>query len=229
MAYFLEYMESTAESKKIHFSEEILDNCRLVYRLNHDKNVWEFYAFWDSEVHYDDDDIIVPVQSGLSGTVEVDKNTPFVNVIGSTRDPRPKIYKSWIDVIRQAYNLTGGKYNPEICCTDGKYYDPCTHGEIQGGTCHNNSIVGGHVLIDTMTPRSVEEGSYVYLLPICNNHNTSKYNPQSRNWDRNVNTGTVYYMKTACDTLAIQLCKYMQRACVDRYINKYGLENIKKI
>lgn len=234
MAYFLEHMEPTAESIEIHFPEDILEKCRLVYRLNNVKNVWEFHAFWDSEVRYGEDDIIVPVQSVYDGTILVIGNTPFVNVVGSKNDPLPRVDKvdSWIGLIKYAYtfinNHGGPKYDSSSCCTDGKYYNPINHAEMQHKCCCG-TIVGGHVLTGYYWPQKSLPGSDVYLLPICQTHNVSKYDPNTGMRGGNVNTGTIYYMKTKCEIHAVKLRKFLQRACVDRYINKYGLENIKKI
>lgn len=101
-------------------------------------------------------DIVHTIESTFGGTADFGKNIPFANVIGSTNDP--KIDKqTWIGL----WSATMDVY-PTIC----------TSFEFDGFDC-SDSLVGGHVVKGKLA-KEVDKGSNdVYILPICQSHNTT--------------------------------------------------------
>lgn len=75
-----------------------------------------------------------------------------------------------------------------------------------GGT-----VVGGHVLLDEDADPLVGTGGDVYLLPICQTHNISRYNP-----DRNANIGAGmgFYMVTSKEVGAAKLVGYLRASVI---------------
>lgn len=102
------------------------------------------------------------VFSTYGGTITWALNYSFANVIGSTHDPKPYGYSSWIGLWADKCN--GGSY-PSLCTSydysDGK----------SGFTC-SSDFVGGHVIPGTVA-QSVAKGSTVYIFPICKPHNNN--------------------------------------------------------
>ncbi|MES2727903.1 MAG: hypothetical protein V4643_12415 [Bacteroidota bacterium] len=123
------------------------------------------------------DDIIEvqsTVDSTYGGTITWTLNYAFANVIGSTYDPRPSGYNSWI----QLWCIT---------CNDGYYPTDCSSLNYSDGTtpfdCNTTDFVGGHVIPGTST-YTPADGSTVYIFPICKRHNgndniymSMRYNP----------------------------------------------------
>ena len=176
MALFLEHFPQTEEGKKLSdiIAKEILDNCRLVYRKDEESDGYLFKSQWNPNENYDEDDIILPVQSVFKQMIEITQTINFANVIGSTGD-KPigddgKVRSSWLALLREKYaewNKTHGtNYKADQCCTDGCFY--------RGGendvndtskTCNSTSMVGGHVILNTDTSKEVTKGWDVDLLP----------------------------------------------------------------
>ena len=100
------------------------------------------------------------LNSVYGGNVTWANNAQFANIIGSTTDPRPSKYSSWLDMWRTEVN--GG--NAPANCTSLNFFsnDPSRK-------C-STTFVGGHV-VTGQTPLSPATGSTVYLYPICNVHN----------------------------------------------------------
>lgn len=124
-------------------------------------------------------DDIVEVQSTVNstygGTITWTLNYSFANVIGSTYDPRPSGYNSWIQLWC-------------IQCNDGYYPMYCSSYNYSDGTtpfdCNTTDFVGGHVIPGT-TAYKPADGSTVYIFPICKRHNgndniymSMRYNPK---------------------------------------------------
>jgi hypothetical protein len=122
------------------------------------------------------DDIIkvqTEVQSIYGGTITWALNKSFANVIGSTHDPKPSGYSSWIQLWADKCN---NGYYPTLC-SSYNYSD--------GGTpfvC-GTDFVGGHVVTGTLAYKPAN-GSTVYIFPICKAHNNNnaiymsmRYNP----------------------------------------------------
>jgi hypothetical protein len=100
------------------------------------------------------------VNSVYGGNVTWAGNAQFANVIGSTTDPRPSKYASWINM--WATEANNGSLPTQ--CTSLNFFsnDP-------SNTC-STDFVGGHV-VTGQTPTSPATGSTVYLYPICKRHN----------------------------------------------------------
>ena len=71
--------------------------------------------------------------------------------------------------------------------------------------------MGGHILLDEDAGTVVGAGGEVYLLPICQTHNISRYNP-----DRNANIGAAMgcYMVTSKEVGAAKLVGYLRASVV---------------
>ena len=237
MALFLEHFPQTEEGKKLSdiIAKEILDNCRLVYRKDEESDGYLFKSQWNPNESYGEDDIILPVQSVFKQMIEITQTINFANVIGSTGDKAigddGKVRSSWLALLREKYaewNKTHGtNYKADQCCTDGCFY--------RGGendvndtskTCNSTSMVGGHVILNTDTPREVPKGWDVYLLPICSSHNISRINTTRC---PNPKTGTDYYMKNNAPVLAMRMQNYQPRKMVELHLQSVGIENVKRL
>lgn len=208
MAKFLTHMEHTEEGAKLMLTEEQEKNCRVVYRRSEeDPEHFVFAGLWNSEQEYPDDHVIVPLRSVYDGlSREYNAETAFVNVLGSSKDPRPSDVTSWIDLITS--KLSG--YITNTCCAQrDKNYDIRTDNKIDM-KCTNGGfdVVGGHVLIGTKIPKHVGEGGKVWLLPICHAHNTG------------AESGGGYYMKLGRVMKAVGLKDYLKRSQVETALAK---------
>ena len=236
MAYFLEHMEHTEEGKKLKLSDELVNTCRVVYKYNQEKDIWQFRSLWNKDEKYGDGDIIIPIQSVYCGWYKVRAGTVFSNVMGSTGD---RLYasgaNSWIGLIREVYYYINQRYNvnlnPDVCCTDEMYYVNHNQGMIHMGQCQGIAI-GGHVNIGYEDPMEIDNGDCVELLPICKRHNSFKID-SGRGYPyigyHGYRSGTDYHMKTRNDTVAIQLENYKQNTIIQEYMNTHGRENICKL
>jgi len=115
------------------------------------------------------------VQSTYYGTITWTLNYSFANIIGSTHDPKPTGYSSWIKL-----------WNDK--CHGGSYPTHCSSYNYEDGTntftCNTTDFVGGHV-IPGQTAGGVTTGGTAYIFPICKRHNgndniymSSRYNPK---------------------------------------------------
>jgi hypothetical protein len=102
------------------------------------------------------DDTVQPIESTYYGTADFGQGADFANVRGSTDDPKPTGYSSWVSLWKAKANNDNA---PTACTSFGFKSFQC------GG-----QIVGGHV-IRGRTVSSLPKGSDVYILPICDNHN----------------------------------------------------------
>ncbi len=114
------------------------------------------------------------VFSTYYGTITWNLNYSFANIIGSTYDPKPVGYASWIGLWADKCN--GG--NNTDHCSSFNYSD----GKTPFG-CNTTDFVGGHV-IPGMVAGSVAKGGTAYIFPICKAHNNNnsiymsmRYNP----------------------------------------------------
>ncbi|MBQ9205618.1 MAG: hypothetical protein IJ158_02770 [Treponema sp.] len=134
-----------------------------------------FKSQWNPNENYDEDDIILPVQSVFKQMIEITQTINFANVIGSTGD-KPigddcKVRSSWLALLREKYaewNKTHGtNYKADQCCTDGCFYRGGEKdvNDTSKQCIRTNSMVGGHVILYTDTPREVPKGWDVDLLP----------------------------------------------------------------
>lgn len=193
------------EGKKLNLSDDLFEKCKLVYKKNCETGKWEYDGMWDGSKITDLKKMVVPVQSVYGGYVWVDLGTNFVNVIGSTYDPKPLLQSSWMDLIRLVYrshNLDSSNTGMiTTCCSDGYIYRD--RNTFENCPCKNNlDLVGGHILFCQPSQNIAYPNTTVYLLPICRKHNTVD--------------GRVYYMKTNKQLYAIQLDHFLQ----DDYISR---------
>ena len=168
---------------------------KILYKKNQagDFVLYDLYDK-DRENEYEGELCTLPLHSAYAGWEEWEEGTEFVNIEGSTGDPT--IYSmAWINVYEFVVRIVGQDpgYRAQYCCTDHKIYYPSN---TQTLMCRG-PFVGGHV-IQGMTSIYPEVGADVYLLPICQAHNTSGAH------------GTGYYMKLLTDHIAVKL-EYMVR------------------
>lgn len=104
------------------------------------------------------------VNSTFRGTVTWSRKVFFANVIGSTKDPKPKGVTSWLGLWMDKCN--SGR-SPARCTS----YMWSSSGEIVCGS----SLVGGHVILGKWA-QSVARGRSIYIFPICRQHNGSDPN-----------------------------------------------------
>ncbi|MCI5123103.1 MAG: hypothetical protein D3925_01155 [Candidatus Electrothrix sp. AR5] len=114
------------------------------------------------------------VESTYHGTITWNLNYAFANIIGSTPDPKPTGYSSWIQLWADTCN---GGHDTTLCSSYG-YADG--HPPF---TCNTSDFVGGHV-IPGKTAKQVVTGGTAYIFPICKQHNgndniymSMRYNP----------------------------------------------------
>eukprot|EP01126_Amoeba_proteus_P008471 TRINITY_DN13131_c0_g1_i2.p1 TRINITY_DN13131_c0_g1~~TRINITY_DN13131_c0_g1_i2.p1 ORF type:complete len:175 (+),score=15.64 TRINITY_DN13131_c0_g1_i2:46-570(+) len=98
------------------------------------------------------------VKSVLGGKIKLRKNENFANVIGSTGDPLPSGYTSWIRLWSAQFGIT-----PTICAS---YNFPSPI------SC-SDDLVGGHCLLGKGPTRVSSGVDYVFIIPICKRHNAN--------------------------------------------------------
>ena len=184
--------------------------CKVVYKkdtTNSDDGYF-FHSLWNPEQDYDDEYIIVPLRSTNAQAVPWGAGKEFANVIGSTYDPKqvPEyINEHWINLYKRIVRIAH-----TVCATDGYFYNSSDEEPLDSVDypC-SGVIVGGHV-VQGQTARAGMPGSNddVFIVPICNNHNTKNY-PKSTPKNP-VDTGAGFFMKLKEDVEVLQLSGYMQ-------------------
>jgi hypothetical protein len=102
------------------------------------------------------EDDVLSIESIYGGTADLGYNRDFANVIGSTRDPRPR-GSSWLNL----WTVTaGGGIPPRVC----------TSLDTRGFDC-GSSLVGGHVILGQVAEEVPTGSNSVLILPICSGHN----------------------------------------------------------
>ena len=150
----------------------------------------------------------------------VEKGTAFKNVSGSSDDPMPAGSPTWL-------SLLVGHSETACCCTDGYFYIDGLYFPGEKGKfvykndepkfcdhinpAYGGAIVGGHILLDEDSDPHVGTGEDVYLLPICQTHNISRYNP---NHNKEIGQGMGFYMVTSKDVGAAKLVGYLRASVV---------------
>lgn len=195
------YMSPTESGLSLNLTHEQEHQCKVVYKKSEsDDAKYIFFELWNPARDYSEDYIIVPLRSSFGGVEKYDSGQLFSNIIGSTYDPHPKGYSGpWIDLLKAK------GINCDKCVTDGYFYKPSDH---SGGTYFTDykcdtTMVGGHVL-ESFNNESPAEGSTVYLVPICHNHNSCTTDTSGKN-------GSGFYMITKSSGKAIVLENYKQR------------------
>lgn len=195
-------MPTTVEGAKLQLTQEQEARFRVVYRKTKDEQGAYFADLWNPETDYTDEFIIVPLRSVYDSVTDpLDIGTTFANVEGSTHDPRHGV-TSWIQLLKVCLQ---NEYDVTSCCAEqNKIYigdsQDGSDDKTRGFSC-NDTIVGGHVILQATNSSSVDEGGYVHLLPICHKHNTFRYTG---------GTGAGYYMKLEREMKAVKLKSYFQ-------------------
>lgn len=202
----LPYTEAGANLKMNELEKDVL---RVVYKPSETApDSYEFYDLWDYKKDYPDDYVAVPVASVLGGvTNEYGAGTEFVNIIGSTDDPKP-VADSWIHLM-----IINGVEHCDSCCAEPALYDPNTRQAIAVNfQCHGR-IVGGHIIFGTLS-RPGYRGEIVHLLPICNAHNIMHLPGHD--------VGAGFYMKLRRRQNALTFNNYLNRVIIEQMLEKQG-------
>lgn len=197
------------EGKKLNLSDDLFEKCKVIYKENTENGTWEFAGFWNGNKTEELRRMIVPVQSVYGGWVDVNPETDFVNVVGSSSDPIPLLENSWIALLRNIYAHIGYNYDG-TCCAGNRIFTlraGSAFDNLVELNCHGN-IVGGHVLINQKQNVIAYPNSTVYLLPICNCHNIYRVG--------NGSAGTGFFMRTDRRLPAIQLDAFLH----DDYLSR---------
>ncbi|WP_019554777.1 hypothetical protein [Propionispira raffinosivorans] len=187
------YLPSTEAGESLKLTHEQEHLCKVVYKKTDDPKIYRFHDLWNPINDYNEEYIIVPVRSVFGSVQGYAAGMEFANIIGSKDDPNPS--SSWLKL------LTNNGIACTECVTDGKFYDPKTNKAFDGYKC-SDYILGGHIILGCEA-KIVEKGSSVYLIPICNHHNSYACGNSGGN-------GTGFYMKTKSDGNCILLKNYLQ-------------------
>lgn len=205
---FLDDFPYTEAGANLKMNESENDILRVVYKPSETSpDSYEFYDLWDHKKDYPDDYVALPVASVLGGvTDDYGVGTEFVNIIGSSDDPRPRVQgaNSWISIMR-----LNGVRNCDSCCAEHALYDPRTGQNIDVNFQCDEKMVGGHIFFG-FNSQPVDRGESVYLLPICNAHNTKHL--------RGYDTGAGYYMKLRRRQNALILNNYLNRIIIEQML-----------
>lgn len=195
---FINNLPITKLCAELDLSDEINNKCRVVYKISEGKtDIYEFDSLWNPDKNYSDEYAILPVGSVFDKIIQGNKGDMFSNVIGSSYDKLPAGYSSWIDILKK------NNIKCDSCMTDGYFYTMRGNEERYFTDYHcGGKIVGGHVVGDINNP-VLEEGDYVCIVPICNNHNVCCTDHTGR-------TGSGFYMRLKENTNVVLLKKYLQ-------------------
>ncbi|KAH8645690.1 hypothetical protein BX600DRAFT_477854 [Xylariales sp. PMI_506] len=121
------------------------------------------------EVHnptreYELHDVVAPVESTYGGDAHWNYGTNFANVLGSTGDPFPPGYNSWI----KFWKTSTGDLNPNTCTS-------LSFGSGQPFQCSNPPTpLGGHVILGQQVNQVIYGSDQVAaIFPICSAHNNN--------------------------------------------------------
>lgn len=208
---FLNHLPHTEFGAKLELTAEQEEKCRVVYKASSEnKNICAFHSLWNPDEKYPDDCYIVPLRSTYDGlSDEYANGTCFINISKSTYDPKYiisgwKYDVSWIEVIRRAYAAGKVNYSCSTCCAQNLVIDIRNNNQFTLN-CGGN-IYGAHVLMNETMSKEVKEWGNVFLLPLCNNHNT-----YDKNNNEKYHCGTGYYMKLNRPMKAVKLKGYMKK------------------
>ncbi len=121
------------------------------------------------------------INSIYGGITVIGYGAIFSNVIGSTEDPKPLGYESWIQLWKDT-------------CNDGYDWYDCTSRDLSNGDYKSKYCTriegsedfidpfGGHVIFGKQA-RKVDEGQTVFILPICHKHNNNDDNYMTNRCD----------------------------------------------
>lgn len=201
----------------------------IVYRRNEEEG-YELHALYDEKTgrgislhgkaaEFEGDCVGIPATTAVT-YLSIAKGTAFKNVSGSSEDPMPAGSPTWL-------SLLVGHSETSCCCTDGYFYIdgryfPGEKGEV---VYKNNKpkfcdhikpafggiVVGGHVLLDEDADPRIGTGGDVYLLPLCQTHNISRYNPAH---NKEIDTGMGFYMVTSKNVGAAKIIGYLRASVV---------------
>ena len=201
MARMIDNLPVTA-SKNMKLTEEMIENCKVVYKQHEAGGNYCFYGLYDDNADYDDDCIIVPIKSTGCRVGEA-SGVEYANIIGTSDDKQIRS-KSWTALLEE------NKIDTSRCMTDGKYYNKdgglytknvnghdlvCKYEKRQGGWA------GAHVYPgkENKQARDLKNDEQVAIIPTCFQHNKSYCGSPSQK----VDTGTIYYMRLHKENLNI--------------------------
>ena len=172
MAIILKNAPKTEAYKGLQIPAEKDKEFRLVFSLDMNTQRTEIEEIWNPGQKYDNHFVIVPLSSSYVGLEVMNAGEEVQNVKGSTHDPKPAGYTSWLDLMKAKYNENGIKENADICCLDPNEYMVVNGMEKSQPTTNHNAggCVGGH-MVKKGNSQSLNTGDDFYLLHICKAHN----------------------------------------------------------
>lgn len=230
MAIKLVNLPPTEFGAKLDFNSN--EDLRVVYRPSEQvPDSYEFHDLWYPEQNYPDGYVAVPFESVFDNIKEFPKDTEFVNVVNSTKDPKPinpateEPYDSWRNLMK--HKIT----NFTTCCAvRNEIYNPTNGNKIGGFSCTNNGkeyydqdfkksiwMQGAHVLMNTRVLVTPSVTDYVYILPLCVEHNIHKINAS-------LHPGTGYFMRLERKQKVIRLTGFIPRNTIQDAIMKEELK-----
>lgn len=204
MAVILKNTPKTEEGRKLNFSKEEEEKYRIVFRYDAKTRELVNVEPWSAELEYDNRCVIVPFTSTF---VIKDYYGPLQlvqNVIGSSDDPKPNGYTSWMDLIRKIYHDQGETEDPNKCCLDGNIYDFDTGAPTAIPKHYTTSIVGGHMVLKGKKKgdNKLNKGADFVLMHICREHNLQKFND--------------YYFKPAGNTAVLVMTNFLKTINIEQ-------------
>lgn len=229
MAIKLVTLLPTEFSAKLELGDE--DDLRVVYRPSErNPDFYIYHDLWYPEEDYPDGYIAVPLGSVYVKNQTFNEGDEFVNVKGSTYDPKPNDpksgspYTSWRQLMKAKipnYNTCCAEtdiiYNSETGKRDFNFH--CTNGGNEAPDPDYEKGIwmqGAHVLMGETSSKMPTEGATVYMLPLCKNHNI--YSSITGSY------GTGYYMKLRRRQEVIVLAGFIPSDTVHNAIIKEELE-----
>lgn len=170
----------TEEGAKMKLTQEMIDNCRLVYEKTDDENIYKFKCIYSPETDYGENCIIAPISSAYKGTEEWAVGQEFANVLKSTGDRNHPVWHT----LANENGVAWTEHEEETI------YDYLDDRAVQSN--YHGVVVGGHV-IKGKVPMSLERGSDLYIVPISQRHNSIHLN--HINYVVTPGNGNGFYMK----------------------------------
>lgn len=182
-----------------------------VYEKSQDSDGYCFKCEYDEEIDYGGNCVIVPVSSIFQGIEVWRDGQEFANVLGSVNDKGKYGKKSMVwHKIYDEVGLPWEKYEQT------GFYDCDTNELLTDGkfTCIE-SIIGGHVIKGTR-PVRLNRGDEVYIVPICQQHNT--VNAQHGIPNSTPGNGNGFYMKLSGNKEVVKMTGFLLNNTVEEYI-----------
>lgn len=222
-----------SESKYSDMSN-IMDECCAVYKIYEDGNYY-FDSLWDNRKSYNRNSIVLLAESCIKKHDSLEAGMAFANVLGSTGDSIPAGNTAWrkmIEKLNRKFKMVPD-YDFTVCCANplisgepndtafipsprfARYKDYLAQERCNDSTSHKEQkqiVCGGHVILDR-NAKEVASGDDVFIVPICQHHNTLQLPGCKR--------GQGYYMETRTLTPAAVVKYRIDGALVEAYLEEH--------